>query len=280
VKRYLIALLALTELSLGSAPLTNTPTALGTFDLQFQVSPPYSTSGEIKRRLSAAATTTAYTLSKEKFHVIVPDTYTNDLSCGVLVWISPGPKPSIPHDWPEILAKHKLLFVSPYNADNNRGAIERCRLALDASYNMRLRYRISPKRIYVSGFSGGGRVASLLGVAYSDVFTGTIPICGVNFYMTISAGGDQVWNPGYKTQPALLNTAKTNGRFVLITGDNDVNLHNTSAIYEQGFKQFGFEHVLYLQVPGMGHAIPSAEYLNRALDYVDTLKAVSATPRK
>jgi hypothetical protein len=260
------------ELSLWPASITNTPAQTGEFDAQFQVSPPYSTSGEVKRRLTAAATTVAYTLSREKFHLIVPDTYTNDLSWGELVWISPSPKPSIPRDWPDVLARHKLIFVSPYNADNNRGAIERCRLALDASYNTRLRYHISPKRIYVSGFSGGGRVASLLGVAYSDVFTGTIPICGVNFYMTISAGGDQVWPPGYKTQTPLLTTAKNNGRFVLVTGDKDVNLQNTSAIYEQGFKQYGFAHVLYMQVPAMGHAIPSAEYLNRALDYLDSLK--------
>ena len=272
MKRSLIALLLLLEFSLWSASSTNTVAQSGEFDVQFQFSPPYSTSGEVKRRLTAAATTAPYTLSREKFHVIVPDTYTNDLSWGEFVWISPSPKPSIPHDWPDALAKHKLIFVAPYNADNNRGAIERCRLALDASYNIRLRYRISPKRIYVSGFSGGGRVASLLGVAYSDVFTGTIPICGVNFYMTISAGGDQVWNPGYKTQTPLLTVAKNSGRFALVTGDNDVNRHNTSAIYEQGFKQYGFANVIYIQVPGMAHAMPSAEYLNRALDYLDTLK--------
>ena len=152
---------------------------------------------------------------------LVPETYTNDLTWGLLVWVSPGHEPGIPKDWPPILAKHKLLFVSPYNAGNDRnaanrpaGTIERFRLALDASYNMRLRYRISPKRIYASGFSGGGRVASMLGVAFSDVFTGTIPICGVNFYMTIPAGGDQVWEPSYKTQPRYLTAAKNDGRFV------------------------------------------------------------------
>jgi len=218
----------------------------------------------------------AYTLAKEKFQAIVPDTYTNDLSWGLLVWISPGHEPGIPKDWPPILAKHKLLFVSPYNAGNDRnaanrpaGTIERFRLTLDASYNMRLRYRISPKRIYASGFSGGGRVASMLGVAFSDVFTGTIPICGVNFYMTIPAGGDQVWEPSYKTQSRYLTPAKANGRFVLITGSNDINRPQTAAMYEQGFKQHGFARVQYMEVPGMGHAIPSGEYLDRALNFLD-----------
>jgi len=218
----------------------------------------------------------AYTLSKEKFQVIVPENYTNDLSWGLFVWISPSHEPGIPQDWPTVLANHKLLFVSPYNAGNDRnlgnrpsGTVERFRLALDGSYNMRLRYRISPKRIYVSGFSGGGRVASMLGVAFSDVFTGTIAICGVNFYMTISAGGDQVWEPSYKTQPRYLTTAKMNGRFVLITGSSDVNRPQTAAMYDQGFQAYGFANVQYMEVPGMGHAVPSGEYLDRTLNYLD-----------
>jgi poly(3-hydroxybutyrate) depolymerase len=261
--------------SAKTAP-TNTAPLTGKFDLQFHVSPPYSTSGEVARRFSAGVLSSAYTLAKERFQVIVPETYTNDLTWGLLVWISPGHEPNIPNDWPDIFAKHKLLFVSPLNAGNDRhpgnqqaGAVERFRLALDASYNMRLRYRISPKRIYVSGFSGGGRVASMLGVAFSDVFTGTIPICGVNFYMTLPAGGDQEWKADYKTQTPYLTKAKTTGRFVLIIGDNDINRVQTSASYQSGFKQYGFAYVEYVQVPGMGHAIPSGQYLDRALDFLD-----------
>jgi len=258
----------------SAAPITtNAPPRTGKFDTPFYLSPPYSSAGEIGHRLSISVRGTPYTLSKEKFQVIVPETYTNDLSWGLLVWVSPSPHPSIPEDWPPALAKHKLLFVSPYNADNGRGAMDRFRLALDASYNMRLRYRITPKRIFVSGFSGGARISSILGVAYSDVFTGTMPVCGGDFYMTIPAGGDQEWKANYKTQAPHLTAAKTNGRFVLITGDDDMNRQNTSAVYEYGFKQYGFANVQYLQVPGMGHAIPSAEYLERALNFLDAGKS-------
>jgi predicted esterase len=254
----------------------STNTQFGRFDAQFLVSPPYASGGEVCRRFSIGFISSAYTLSKERFRVIAPESYTNDLSWGLLVWMSPGREPGIPKDWPEVLAKHKLLFVSPLDAGNDRhpqnrqaGAIERFRLGLDACYNMRLRYRISPKRIYVAGFSGGARIASMLGVAYSDVFTGTIPICGVNFYMTIPAGGDQVWPADYKTQVPHLNAAKTQGRFVLITGGTDVNRPQTLATYEQGFQKYGFAHVQYLEVPGMGHAVPGGEYLARALKFVD-----------
>jgi hypothetical protein len=269
VKALAFIFLVLCEGSLYSAVLTNGAPLTGKFDLQFQVSPPYSSAGEISRRISNLVRGTAYTLAKERFESIVPESFTNNLSWGLLVWVSPGEQASIPDDWEAVLAKHKLLFVSPRHAGNDRGAIERMRLALDASYNMRLRYRVSPKRIYVAGFSGGGRIASILGVAYSDVFTGTIAVCGVNFYMDIPAGGDQFWKADYKTQGNHLTTAKGTGRFVLVTGDNDVNRPNTAAVYEHGFKQYGFLNVRYLQVPGMRHAIPSGDYLGRALDFLE-----------
>jgi len=284
VKPFLFAWLVVLGQSLAATTVSNsasqavagTNAQIGTFDAQFLVSPPYSSAGEVCRRFSIGFVSTAYTLAKERFRVIAPESYTNDLSWGLFVWMSPGHEPGIPKDWPDVLAKHKLLFVSPLNAGNDRepqnrqaGAIARFRLGLDASYNMRLRYRISPKRIYVSGFSGGARIASMLGVAYSDVFTGTLSVCGVNFYMTIPAGGDQVWPADYKTQTPHLNVAKTNCRFVLITGSNDVNRPQTLATYEHGFQQYGFAHVQYLEVPGMGHGVPGKDYLDRALKFVE-----------
>ena len=274
-----LAAMALVATSLHAATVatvSNAPPRTGTYDTAFLVPAPNGSAGEVCRRFSIGFVSSAYTLGKEKFRVIVPESYTNDLTWGLFLWMSPGYEPGIPKDWPEVLAKHKLVFVSPLNAGNDRhpdnrqaGAIERFRLGLDATYNMRLRYRVSPKRIYVSGFSGGARIASMLGVGYSDVYTGTIPVCGVNFYMTIPAPGNESWPPDYKTQTPYLNAAKTNGRFVLITGSGDMNRAQTAATYEYGFQQYGFSHVQYLEVPGMGHGIPGAEYLERALKFVE-----------
>src|SRR5258706_13950043 len=107
-----------------------------------------------------------------------------------------------------------------------------------------------------------------MGLHYSDVFTGQKRVCGVAFDITIPAGGDQEWKPKFKPQTPHRTAAKTNGRFFLITGDDDMNRQNTLAVYEYGFKQYGFANVQYLQVPGIGHAIPSAEYLERGLNFL------------
>ena len=62
-------------------------------------------------------------------------------------------------------------------AENFGGAAERAMrmgVAIDAALNIQKRYRIDPKRVYAAGVSGGGRVASMLGVSYADVKRGGV----------------------------------------------------------------------------------------------------------
>jgi hypothetical protein len=142
-------------------------------------------------------------------------------------------------------------------------------LAVDAAFNMRRRFNISPRRVYLSGVSGGGRVASMVGVAYADVFSGTFPIVGANFYKPIPAPGGRHYPPTFAPVGTILAGAKKRNRFVLLTGSKDFNRENTKDVYRRGFKAEGFRHVLYLEVPDMGHALPSGEWFARGLDFLD-----------
>ena len=135
--------------------------------------------------------------------MLIPDSYSPLTNWGLFVWVSPGASPKLPADWEAALARHRLLFIGAYDAGNERNAFDRFRLAVDASHNIRQRFRTDPKRVYVSGFSGGGRVASMLAVTYGDVFTGTIPICGVNFYMDLPAGEGQLFERSYVPDPTI-----------------------------------------------------------------------------
>ena len=100
-----------------------------------------------------------------------------------------GTRPSIPEDWEKVLSEHKLLAIAAYHSGNRRNPASRMQLAVDAAFNMRRRFNITPRRVYISGVSGGGRVASMVGIAYADVFAGTFPIVGVNFYKPMPALG-------------------------------------------------------------------------------------------
>ena len=183
----------------------------------------------------------------------------------MFVWVSPGDRPTVPEDWQQVLEQHRLLFVGAYNSGNPRHLLDRFRLALDATFNVQQAMKIDRRRIYVSGFSGGGRVASMLGVACPDIFAGAIPICGVDFYMPVPAGPGQFFPASYVPQPHQVHLAKTNSHFVLITGETDGNRLNTDCVYREGFRKNGFAHVNYMEVPGMGHAIPAGTWLDKAL---------------
>ena len=109
-------------------------------------------------------------------------------------------------------------------------------LALDAVHNIKRTYNIDPNRIYVSGISGGGRVASMLAMHYPDVFSDGIFVVGAEYWEAIEVTGKpgQLWKPMSRPQSKYLAMAKERGRYVLLTGDNDSNRRQTWDYYENG----------------------------------------------
>lgn len=278
ISRLAILLIHALPAALAAAEGSDTnAVAPGRTDAQFSESAPYASRTEVLRRLGAGsgAVVPDYDISKEQFQIIQPAAYATNTAWGLFVWISPAEDARMPPDWEPELARHRLLAVSAHNSGNNRRTFDRVRLALDATCNMCRRFNIERKRIYVGGFSGGARVASILGVAYADIFTGTLCVCGVDFYQKIPFAREQFYPATYLPNPHVLPLAKRNGRFVLLTGENDVNRENTKLVLEKGFQHEGFRNVLYLEVPGMKHALPGAEVLNTALDYLDGNKVPS-----
>ena len=161
----------------------------GQYDITFEESSPDTAPAEVVRRLDVDQEPPAYDIATEKFHVWVPNAYAHDREWGLFVWVDAGDAPRIHEDWEKVLAEHKLLAIAAYHSGNRRHTASRMQLAVDAAFNMRRRFNITPRRVYISGVSGGGRVASMVGIAYADVFSGTFPIVGANFYKPIPAPG-------------------------------------------------------------------------------------------
>lgn len=248
------------------------PFQAGTSDVTFQKSPVYCDADEVKARFRIKDDPPPYDVTKEKFLLVVPKSYAHSAKWGLLVYVNAGDDPGLPGEYEPVLEKHKLIAVAAYKSGNGRNFYDRCRMAVDANQNLQSRFNIDPKRIYVSGISGGGRIASMLGVAYADLFAGAIPFCGVNFYKDIPSEPGRKWALNYIPVDEAIQIAKSTGRFVLVTGEKDMNLKNTKAVYEYGFKKEGYKHVQLLEVPGMGHSPPPAEWFEKGLNFLDDPK--------
>ena len=256
------------------------PFTAGKSTVQFGKLPQQAEPVEVKWRLHSLEDPAGIDLLKEKFQIIVPATYRHSEKWGVFIWISPGDTPAIPAEWEPVLAVRKLLFVGAFKAGNPRNIFDRMRLAVAANTGMRERFNVDARRVYVSGFSGGGRVSSMLGVAFADMFTGALPFMGVNFYEDVALPDGKTQGADFIPDPEVLAIAKKSCRYALVTGEKDFNRMGTKAVFEKGYRNEGFANVIYLDVPGVGHAMPPATWLERGLEFLDTGKASAPADAK
>ena len=237
--------------------------------IQFQQSAQQSEAEQLRLRLHAIEQPPTYDVSKETFEVLLPKNYRASEKYGLFIWISAGDKPTISKEWEAVLAEKKLIFIGARNSGNPRNLFDRCRMAVDANFNARQLWSIDGRRVYVSGFSGGSRVASMLGVCFAEMFSGSACFMGVNFYEDVIGDDGKTYGLNYIPDDEVLALAKKFCRYALVTGSKDFNRPNTSAAFEQGFKKQGFANAKLFDIPDQSHATPNAEWLKKVLDYLD-----------
>jgi pimeloyl-ACP methyl ester carboxylesterase len=214
-----------------------------------------------------------YDLAAESFEVYVPADYDGSKPFGLLVWVSPGQTGGIPiESWREKLDQRHLIWIGANQSGNPRPVTCRAGLAIDAAFNLKSRYKLDDQRIYVAGASGGGRVSSMLGIAFPDVFCGGCYMIGCDFYRNLPADEPhKYWARSFLPPPAkFLSLAKTQSRHVLLTGETDPNRPQTKGNLA-AMKSDGFKHLTYFEVPGMGHRPPDADWFDKALAALDEI---------
>lgn len=216
-----------------------------------------------------------YAIEDESFEVYVPESYDGSEAYGLLVWINAGPSGAPPSHYLPTLNQHKLIWVGANNSGNPRSFWHRAGLALDGLHNITKTYHIDPMRTYVSGVSGGGRSASRVGLIYADLFAGMFSLIGTDFFTRLPHPDNKemvlkFWAPKFNPPlPQVIRRAKRDGRYVLLTGETDGNREQTQATYVFGYQRAKFDHVTYLEVPGMGHTLPPAEWFGRGIEALD-----------
>lgn len=240
-------------------------------------SPPQSDAEQLRLRLHALEEPPPFDVTQETFEILVPSSYRKGDPHGLFIWINASDKAGLPAAWDQILEKKKLIFIGARSAGNPRNLFDRMRLAIDANADLRKLYDIDGRRVYVSGFSGGARVASMLGVCYGEMFSGAACFMGVNFYTDVIGSDGRKYGLNYLPDDQVLDLAKRFCRYALVTGARDFNRPNTLAVLEQGFLKEGFANARVFDLPDQGHSLPPADVLAQVIDYLDEGKPPAGT---
>lgn len=173
---------------------------------------------------------------------------------GLLIYISPKPGAQMPEAWGEVLDERNLVWVGAEESGNEVHVARRVGMALLAPYALILAVEgdFNTENKILSGFSGGGRVASMMMPVYPDRYTGALFICGVN---ALYVASQEAIN-GLLQLPMLF-----------LTGTGDFNLDDTRMAI-MTYEQAGLQKVRLAVVDDLGHALPDPGDLASALDFL------------
>ncbi len=187
------------------------------------------------------------------WRMYVPETYDSSEPAGLMVYISPTSSGRIRGDWRPVIDSENLIWISANQSGNRTRTNKRILLATLAPYLVSESYEIDSNRVYLSGFSGGGKAAGLASVHLAKLFKGAIFICGAESWSDV--------------EPEQLLTAAPN-RYVFVTGSRDFNNTLTRRVHRR-FERAGLVNSKLMVISGMEHSTPDAHHFREAIRYLD-----------
>lgn len=210
-----------------------------------------------------------------RWRTYVPAAYDGVAPYGVVAYVNSAETSALPNEYKPLLDARRLIWVSAEAAGNDTSTIHRMAVALEGVRRLRDQgYVLDADRIYVSGISGGGRVASNMGLLFPDFVTGGIYLAGINAYRDVPAGGGSFLPKSVSPTAPLLNAAKER-RHVVVFGKKDKVAGYVPTVAQEWARD-GFRNFLYLELPELGHSIPPAAEFDKALAHLDAPLASTA----
>ncbi|MGH6872607.1 MAG: hypothetical protein ACREHE_13985 [Rhizomicrobium sp.] len=198
--------------------------------------------------------------AQEQFVVTVPPVKPAN-GYGLIVFVAPWNTAIVPAGWQSVLDARGYIFVTAGHSGNNQDvAARREPLALVAEQNIAARYALDPARIFVSGLSGGARVALRLALGYPDVFRGAL----------LNAGSDPIGSAEIPLPPReLFQRFQRDSRLVYLTGSLDALHREMDRKSQASMAQWCVGHVATVTAQGLGHEAADPESLGQALDALE-----------
>jgi predicted esterase len=172
---------------------------------------------------------------------------------GLLVYVSPDDSGELPDDWVTVLDQRRIAWIAADGFGNARPTAERMLAAMMAVRLARQSMPLDPKRIYVAGKSGGGRVASHCISEFPQLFAGAMFIVGADYSMPADP---------------QLRQLLAQRPLVFLTGNLDFNQLEMERVRDR-YQRAGLTRLLFMDEPGFGHQQAPATQLERALEFLD-----------
>lgn len=195
----------------------------------------------------------AYDSREQRYQLFVPPEYKATKLWPLVVFLSPGDDPLGWRYWQKVCEDKGVFFCAAFGAGNNCPVGRRARIVLDMLDDVRREYHIDPDRTYLSGFSGGSRMACTLAFALPEYFGGVMPVCGTSPLHPLAY---------------LRHRVRDRLSVAFVTGATDFNRRESEVYQYPIFKDLGIRSKLWV-VKSIGHAMPSAEVLGEALDWLE-----------
>lgn len=206
-------------------------------------------------------------LSQATMFARLPARYDPREPAGLLIWLDPTASGRPPSVFESAADAGNLIVVGVADAGNNRLVVDRYQFAFDLLATASERFHVDPRRVYLTGMSGGGRVASILLGCFPETFAGAVPIVGMSFYQRVPNGVGKFWPAAYQRPAAEAMRVLRTRRIGAITGEQDFNqreMENTIDLMQRD----GLSARLW-RFARMGHEMPTAERFAEALAWVD-----------
>ena len=202
--------------------------------------------------LGAAELPKDYDSTKQRYKLYVPKNYTKDKAWPLVVFISPSNEGLAWNYWSKSCEELGMLYCAAYGAGNDCPVGRRTRIVFDMLDDVRRHYRIDSDQTYLTGFSGGGRMACSLAHTLPEYFGGVMPICGTNPLSKVT----------YLRQRVRDRLSEA-----FVTGTGDFNRQENEEFRFPMTRELGIRSKLWV-VKGMGHAIPEPPVLTEALKWL------------
>jgi len=197
---------------------------------------------------------TEHDSTKQEFALYVPPDYDPQRSYPVVVFIDAGPDGGGWKNWEPACTKAKAIYIAPHNAGNNVPLHPRVRTVLDALDEVRRRYNTDPDRTYLTGFSGGARIALAIAFALPECCGGAVGFCAAAELRS------EVW---------LRQRVMDRLNVALVTGPDDFNHGEITRWRGPLLNELGVEVKIW-DVPNLGHTMPAASIVEEVFSWLDS----------